>query len=160
MIRARVHGNAFVPIGPRPFVLTEGEIVYLTVDRERSEASHRHEFAWLRNAWENLPESLAGEPYASSPEHLRKYALIQCGYRDVREVVLSDDDDASRVLAFVRPLVDRYALIVTSGPVVRIYTARSQSRKAMGAKEFQESKTRIMDYIAGLLGVTAEELAA
>ena len=160
MIRARIHGGAIVPIGRHAEKLTEGEIVFVTIDRDRSDASHRHEFAWLRQAWENLPESLSGEPFAASPEHLRKYALIQCGYRDVREVVLGDDDEARRVLAFVRPMVDRYAIIAASGPVIRIYTARSQSRKAMGAKGFQESKTRIMDYIAGLLGVTAEDLAA
>lgn len=160
MIRARIHGGAIVPIGRHAENLTEGEIVFVTIDRDRSDASHRHEFAWLRSAWESLPEAMAGEPFAASPEHLRKYALIQCGYCDVREVAVGDDDDAKRVRAFIGPLVDRYALIGGSGPVVRIYTARSQSRKAMGAKEFQESKTRIMDYIAGLLGVTAGELAA
>jgi hypothetical protein len=160
MIRARIHGGAFIPIGRQPFAMTEGDVVYLTVDRDRSDASHRHEFAWLRSAWESLPESLAGEPFAQSPEHLRKYALVQCGYCDVREIAVGDDDDAKRVRAFIGPLVDRYALIGGSGPVVRIYTARSQSRRAMGAKDFQESKTRIMDYIAGLLGVTAEDLAA
>lgn len=156
MIRARVHGGALVPIGRHAETLTEGETVYVTIDRERSDASHRHEFAWLKQAWESLPESLAGEPWAASPEHLRKYALIQCGYCDVREVVVADGDDAKRVMAFVRPLVDRYAIVAASGPVVRIYTARSQSRRAMGKADFQESKTRIMDWVAQLLGTTAE----
>jgi hypothetical protein len=159
-IRARWINGTFKPLGRVDLPCDEGEAVYLTVERERSGPSHRHEFAWLRDAWESLPESLAGEPYAASPEHLRKYALIQRGYCTVREIVVADTDDAARVRAFMRPLVDDYAVIAAAGPVVRVYTAESQSRKAMGRDRFHASKTAIMDWVAELLGVTAADLSA
>ena len=157
LIRARHHGGALVPVG-QTLRLDEGETVFITVERLRSDATHRHEVAWLRDAWGSLPDALRGEPYAKSPEHLRKYALIQCGFADCRDVVVEDELTARRVAAFIRPITDEYALVAVSGNVVRVYTAQSQSRRAMGSKRFQESKTAIMDWIAGLLEVSREQL--
>ena len=57
----------------------EGGRDYLLADVEhRSDVSHRHEFAWLREAWNSLPEHLADE--FPTTEHLRKWALIQAGF--------------------------------------------------------------------------------
>jgi hypothetical protein len=85
-------------------------------------------------------------------EHLRKWALIRAGYSDSHTITCASKAEAIRVAAFIRP-IDEFAVVVTQGSTVTRYTAKSQSRRAMGAKDFQESKTKIMEVIARMLGV-------
>lgn len=122
---------------------------------ERSEASHRHEFAWLTEAWRNLPEQLAD--LYPSPEHLRKRALIDCGFYDETVTDVGSNAAALRVMPRFRAL-DDFALVIVRGPVVVMRTAKSQSRRHMKAPEFRASKTAIMDLIASMIGVTPAEL--
>jgi len=129
-----------------------GERYVLVPHEERSGASHGHQFAWLREAWLSLPEHLADAPHCASPEHLRKWALIRAGYSDSHTITCASKAEALRVAAFIRP-IDEFAVVVTQGATVTRFTAKSQSRRAMGAQEFQESKTKIMEVIARLLGV-------
>jgi len=49
---------------------TVGERYILAPVSNRSDATHKHEFAWLREAWMSLPEHLA-ERFPTA-EHLRK----------------------------------------------------------------------------------------
>ena len=64
---------------------------------------------------------------------------------------------AIRVAAAFRAR-EEFSLIAVRGPLVVIRTAKSQSRRAMDKKEFQASKTKIMELIAGMLGVSVDEL--
>jgi hypothetical protein len=135
---------------------TVGERYLMAPVCHRSEISHKHEFAWLREAWMSLPENLADQ-YATS-EHLRKRALIDAGYYNESITDVGSNAGALRVAAAFRA-IDEFSLVIVRGPVVVRRTAKSQSRRAMGAKEFQESKTAIMDVIAQMLGVETKELA-
>ena len=85
---------------------------------------------------------------------------IKCGYADERSIVCSSKAEAQRVAAFIRPM-DSFALVTVHelSALVRVYTAQSQSMKAMGKRQFQESKTAVLDYVAGLIGTSAEALA-
>lgn len=136
-------------------VYTDREEYRLGVIEERSQNSHNHFFAMVAEAWENLPEDRAARFPTS--EHLRKYCLIKSGYADERSIVTASNGEALRVAAFIKPM-DTYAIVTVSGPVVRVYTAKSQSRKAMGAKDFQASKTAVLDMISALIGVTPAQL--
>lgn len=127
-----------------------GETLALEVQAMRSMNSHRHYFATLRDLWANLPERLAMAPYAKSPETLRKHALIATGYADAQSVDCGSKAAAERVAAFMAGMTD-YAVVSVSGPVVRRYTARSQSVRAMGAKEFQRSKSGVIDWCEALV---------
>lgn len=127
-----------------------GEVYRMGEHHDRSAASHGHYFASIRNAWVNLPDSLVDE--YPSPEALRKKLLVKCGYADERSIVCASKAEAQRVAAFIKPM-DEYAVVIVREAVVRVYTAQSQSRKAMGGKVFQESKTKVMDAIDDLLGV-------
>lgn len=126
-----------------------GEVYRLAPHEERSAASHRHFFAAVNEAHNNLPEDMAER--LPTPEHLRKYALIRAGYRDERAIVCPTKGEAMRVAAFVRPL-DDFAVVETDGLVVTVYTAKSQSMRAMGKKTFQESKDAVLRIIAELIG--------
>jgi hypothetical protein len=148
-------GEAMVPASrfwagraDRQFVV--GEHYTLVEHHERSDASHNHYFAAIKNGFDSLPDYMKG--LYPTAEHLRKKALIRTGYRDERDIVLSSKADAERVAAFMEP-TDEYAVVVTAACVVRVWTAKSQSKKAMGAKEFQASKTAVLDFIDDLLGV-------
>ena len=150
-------GEAMKPIHPRiadrEYVV--GERYMLAPFEQRSIASHNHEFAWLHEAWMTLPEHEAARHPTS--EHLRKFALISTGYSDSQSIVCSSKAEALRFAAFIKPM-DDYSVVIVSECVVTRYTAKSQSRRAMGSKEFQESKDKIMEFIAGILGVTTDDL--
>lgn len=123
---------------------------------ERSMRSHRHYFALIREAWENLPDEKV-ERYPT-PEHLRKHALIRTGYRQERQFVCSSKAEAQRVAAFIDPM-DLYSLVTFREQVVTVYTARSQSTRAMGKDEFQLSKDAVIGWIAQELKVSPEALS-
>jgi len=150
-------GEAMVPRHSRRAdqLFVVGEVYPLIVHEDRSSATHNHEFAWLREAWLNLPEALA-ELYPT-PEHLRKRALIEAGYYDETIVDAGNNAAALRVAAVFRAR-EEFSLVIVRGPAVVIRTAKSQSRRAMKNKEFQESKTSIMEIIANMIGASPAAL--
>jgi hypothetical protein len=132
-----------------------GECYALTPYEDRSEKSHRHEFAWLHQAWLNSPERF--KDLFPSSEHLRKRALIDAGYYNEQIVDAGTNAAALRVAAFMRSR-EAFSLVIVRGPAVVIREAQSQSKRMMGKEAFQLSKSAIMEVIAGFLGVSVEAL--
>ena len=132
-----------------------GETYQLQVVEERSAASHRHYFACINEAWQNLPDHLAERLH--SPEALRKYALVKAGFADSRTIDCSSKAEARRLAAFIAPM-DPFAIVKADGSQVHVWTAQSQSMRAMGKEKFQESKDRVIDVLADMLGVSTETL--
>ncbi|MPZ36638.1 MAG: hypothetical protein GEU95_01020 [Rhizobiales bacterium] len=136
-----------------------GETYLLVEDKQRSSKTHRHQFAWVNKAWLNLPEWAGREPWAVSPDSLRKYALIRRGFCTTSQVVCDSHAEALRWCAFMREQVDEYVLVSISDTVVTTFRAESQKMKAMGARRFQQSKEAIFDFIARhVIGVEPENL--
>lgn len=135
------------------------DTVYYTMApwEDRSIATHNHQFAWLHQAWQNLPEDLA-DAYPT-PEHLRKRALIEAGFYDEDVIDAGTKAAALRVASHFRKR-DDFAWIVVRGPVVVVRTAKSQSRRYMDKDTFQKSKTAIMEIIANMIGSTPAQLEA
>lgn len=136
---------------------TVGEVYRMEAVEERSMVSHRHFFACVHDAWLNLPDAIATE--FPTAEHLRKHALIMTGFRDERKFAASSVKEARAIAAFIRPR-DDYAVISVNGNVVIEWTAKSQSVKAMGKASFQDSKDKVLSFLADLLGVDPVTLAA
>jgi len=134
-----------------------GETYRLVEENERSQQSHSHFFAAINEAWKNLPHDIA-ESYPSA-NHLRRWALVKAGFADERSIVAGSNEEARRIAAFVRPS-DPYAVITVGGCVVKVFTAKSQSRKAMNKADFQSSKTAVLEIVSALVGVSADELSA
>lgn len=134
----------------------DAETYRLGVIEERSDNSHKQYFASVNEAWKNLPE-LWAEQFATA-DHLRKYALIKCGFYNERMMVCRSKTEALRTVAFIRPM-DEYALVLSKGPVVTVYTAKSQSYRAMGKADFQRSKDAVLGYLASLIGTTPHALS-
>jgi len=129
---------------------------------EASDASRRHYFAIIREAWKNLPERIAGEAYAISPEHLRKYALIRCGYAHAFPKVFASVQAAREAAAFIPATHDEFIMATVDGATVTILKARSQKRgpRGMNKGEFQKSKDAVMGFLANLIGVDEPSLIA
>ncbi len=141
--------------------LEAGELVFVSIERVRSEASHKHQFAWIKDAWASLPEAEAMQPWAETPETLRKHALIATGFHRLYTLDCGSNAAALRVKAELiraETKAEGYALGSITGPVVRIWTPESQSYRAMGKERFQESKEAVLGWIAGKIGVSPEEL--
>lgn len=132
-----------------------GETYQLDVAQPRSLSTHNHYFAAMTEAWRNLPEVIAAD--YPTVDHLRKRALIACGFAQHRQFVAGSKAEAVRLAAFMRPM-DEYAVIRVSECAVSVWTAQSQSMAAMGRKTFQESKDATMAWAAGLCGVNTEAL--
>lgn len=151
-------GEVMKPLQPKraDAFYTVGERYIMIPVCHRSDATHKHEFAWLREAWMNLPEALADQ-YPTT-EHLRKRALIDAGYYDETIIDAGTAAAAIRVAVAFRG-IDDFALVIVRGPYVIRRVAKSQSKRTMGAKDFQASKEAIMGVVANLIGVETKELA-
>lgn len=135
-----------------------GHVYVLVPHEERSRVSHDHYHAAIAEAWKNLPDELAMEYL--TPTHLRKKALIRVGHANERSIVCSSKLEARKIAAFIGGM-DEYAVVIVRDSTIRVYTAKSQSYRAMGSKkDFQDSKQKVLDFVAGLIGVTADELSS
>lgn len=159
IVFAQWDGEAFVPdrrcmkAVDQHFAI--GERYGLIEWQERSPSSHAHEFAWLKEAWQNLPEGIAD--LYPTPEHLRKRALIEAGIYDEDVIDAGSNAAALRVASYLRGK-DDFSLVIVRGPIVVVRTAKSQSRRAMNRQEFQASKSAIMEVVAHLVGVSPSSL--
>lgn len=134
-----------------------GQKYRLVEEHERSQQTHNHYWACLTEAWRNLPHEYAQR--FPSVEHLRKRALVQAGFADERSIVAASPEEAQRIGAFIRPS-DPYAVITVKNCVVTVYTAQSQSRKNMNAKDFSTSKQAVLEIVSNLVGVDVDTLAS
>ena len=153
-------GESMVPL-PRFNKLCEkqyviGEEYPLAPIESRSYNSHNHYFASIQEGWRNLPEDQA--EHFLTPEHLRKWALCKAGYADERSIVCSSKAEALRVAAFIKPM-DEYAIVVVNEATVKVFTAQSQSKRAMGKEIFQASKQAVLEIISAVIGVKPAELS-
>ncbi len=159
--------SEFVMVPSRRFAFlakkqfTVGEHYRLDVSEERSDSSHRHYFACVHRVWENLPPKKAEE--FKTDDHLRRWALIECGYYQEKEIDYSSQQDAIKTARYMRDEDDRnpevlYSEIKVRGNVVRRRIALSQSYRSMKKELFERSKADVLALLAETIGVSTEEL--
>lgn len=150
LIRARWEGGVFRPLTNALPDLNDGEVLFLDVQRVRTGKSHRHQFAAINEAWENLPDRLMMEPWAATAETMRKHGLIVTGFHNVAQIDCGTNAAAHRVKAALIAAETRahgYAIGQVRGPVCIAWTPESQSYRAMGKDRFQKSKQAVLDWI-------------
>src|SRR6516162_11295284 len=76
----------------RGFVV--GEVYPMAVVEERDRNSHNHYFAAVTEGWKNLSEENAAQ--FPTADHLRHWALVQCGYYDESYYVMSSPQEAKK----------------------------------------------------------------
>lgn len=127
-------------------------------EKQRTTASHNHQFAEIHDLWANLPHTQADAPYAKSAEAFRKHGLIATGFCDTNSVAFQDKESACAAAPFIADLARKahgYALTVVRGSLVVCSTPHSQSFRAMGRERFHASKAAVLDWGHGILGVAA-----
>lgn len=151
-------GEAMVPKQPQlaDKYYTIGETYRLEVRDEVSKESRGHFFASLKEAWLNLPDCY-NEQFPSV-ESMRKFGLIKSGYSNLEQIPCASTAEAERVAAIARRYAAYSVVTILGENVVNVFTAESQSAKAMGKKRFQESKTAVLDWAASLIGVDRNQL--
>ncbi len=128
--------------------------------KQRSRETHDHYFAAIQKAFENLPENLPENMrQIKDAERLRKWALVEAGYRDAVYAPTASAEEAFRTARLARR-IDPDSVVCVVGHDVACYRARSQSLKAMGADEFQKSKDDVLRVLSELIGVDVTELLA
>ncbi len=126
------------------------------LEKQRSKASHGHQFAAINDMFDNLPISHAGAPYAASKEAFRKHGLIATGHCDVSTIDCESHELACRVaksIANAERAAHGYALVIARGPLVIASTPHSQSYQAMGKDLFNKSKADVLAWAETMLGV-------
>ena len=154
------NGEAMIPARPKAadkeYVI--GRRYWLDEVSERSWISHQQQFAWIGEAWANLPENLAD--LYPTPEHLRKRALIQAGFYTEAVIDAGSKAAALRMAAYARG-EDEFAAVFVRGPLVIVRKAKSQrmhGHDRMDKAEFERSKTAILEVIAEMIGVDPKTL--
>ncbi|MFB0491992.1 hypothetical protein ABIE45_004578 [Methylobacterium sp. OAE515] len=133
-----------------------GETYNLAHQEQRSRNSHNHYFAELTDAWRNLPERWAER--LPTVDHLRAYALIRTGFADSATFVAASAKQARDLAVFMKPR-DLFSVVTVEAATVTVWTAQSQSMRAMGKARFQDSKSKVLDYVAAMIGTDRDALA-
>lgn len=131
----------------------DGEIVRLQEPLDRTQQAEGFYFANLKEMWSSLPERFADEWWAEDSDALRAYALMKTGFANIEDFPCKTHAEAMRWAARLRPMID-YCIVEVRGNVVRRYTPKSQSRKAMpGKATFHESTEKVLNFIADLINL-------
>jgi len=138
-------------------VYVDGETYRLAVEEERSMASHNHYFAAIADVHETLDDAMT--LMLPTPEHLRKYALIKCGFYNCTFEVFDTPEDAAK-FGYILSKTDPFCVVQIEGNCAQIFTAQSQSKSAMGALQFKESKRRVLEYVETLIEAREREILA
>ena len=88
---------------------------------------------------------------------MRKRALIEAGFYHEEAIDCGTKAAALRVAAYLRKH-DDFAHLILRGPTLLVRTAKSQSYRAMDSKEFQASKSAILEIVAAMIEVAPETL--
>ena len=147
----------------------DGEEHPMVILEPRSRASHSQYFASISDAFDNLPEDLAGiaaqlgiktmSPGGfTDPEHLRKWALCETGWCEIAEFDFDAKEEATRLAKFYRRQDSFASITVRGGTHVTIKTPVSQSAAAMDKEAFEKSKRDVLDLLASIIGVARVQL--
>jgi hypothetical protein len=131
----------------------DGGRYFLDEHKERSGAWHRAYFAQVNEAHANLPEGMDAD--FPTPDHLRKFALIKCGFHHKVAKSFSSAEDALKASAFAH-VDDDFCIVTVEGCMVTRYTAKSQDYRHMDKAEFRKSAEAVLAYVWNLVGVDPE----
>lgn len=133
----------------------------LIVLENRSMASHRHYFAAVAEAWENLSEEHThdgqGNVRFPTSEHLRAWALVEAGYATETKYVMDTPKDAKQLAIMLRKK-EPLAIIRVRGNVVQEFIPESQSTGSMKKQAFEDSKAAVLAIVAPMARTTPAQL--
>ena len=143
----------------------KGERYVLVPYDEVSQKERGFYFASINEAWGNLsgerpaPDTPSPAERFKSPNHLRKWALIESGWCRENFTVCDSQTRATQLAAFIYNMDDT-ATVMVEDRVVRVWIARSQrvAPDAMSVEEWRKSKQDVLDILSGTIGVSRKAL--
>lgn len=151
-VKAMIPHQRFAALCDRQFADCEDYALAPTEDV--SNKSRAHLFASISTAWKNLPEEDRRFP---TPDHYRKWALVQVGHCTESDFVLETEKDAKAMAIGLRK-ADEYAIIIRRGNVVKFCTAKSIASNAIKHDEFQKVKTAVLDLVSSMARTDSKTL--
>lgn len=135
---------------------TEFEVGGIYRMNVQHDATARHS-AWyhieLGKRFDSLPERFDGR--WADVEEFRKWALIKCGFYDLKTIPCDSHDDALKVAATAKA-ADDYSIPKVVENTVLIATPKSQKTPKMGKVIFHASTEAVLALADELLGITEE----
>lgn len=134
-----------------------GKVYQLEVREERSSQEHNHYFATLADAHANLSERATEK--LKTPDHLRKWALIETNWYDEVVTDCGTHEVALRMATFTRRMDDYCEVRLRAAEdggekkLLVVRSAKSQSMKSMDKESFRKSKQDVLDLLSDMIGV-------
>ncbi len=136
--------------------LVIGERYLTTFEPLSSIKSRSHYFATISDIFSSWPETHPRQ--FTTPDSLRKWALIRCGFRTERQFATASKAEARRLATFLAA-GDEYAELSVVDNVIIEWKALSQKTHSMGREQFAKSKAETLAFLAEQVGVSVESLA-
>ncbi len=153
-------GTALIPLRKYQAIcdreLVVGERYIAALEPLSSPASRRHFFACIHELFASWPETHPRQ--FTTPDSLRKWALIRCGFRTERQFATASKAEARRLATFLAA-GDEYAELSVVDNVIIEWKALSQKTHSMGREQFAKSKAETLAFLAEQVGVSVESLA-
>lgn len=128
----------------------------LSDPNDHSDPARRRFFAIIRECFDSLPDHY--RQFIGSPEHLRKFCLVQVGYCDTTVTDVGSRAAAERVTALARNL-DSFAVVSVQGPCVIVAKARSMRKRMCPKKDFMALSEKVYDQLATMTGADVRQAA-
>lgn len=153
-------GTGFEPVNPHVARKADeeyivGQVYIVTAEHQQSALSRAHQFAWLHDAWLSLPDHISAR--FLDEDQLRRHALIAGGFASTTVIDCATNAEARRWMKILTG-EDPYCIIKVEGTSLMRFTARSQSTRSMGAKDFQASKDAVLRYVSDLLDANPKDV--
>jgi hypothetical protein len=165
-IWARYQDGWFIPFSGEctDRSLEDGKVYRIKIDEQRYWPRHEWFMAFVREAWESLPDEEHNK-YRNA-DHFRKRMLIAAGYATVQKMPMPSEEAATMMATYLGKLTDDYSIVTTAQNVVIVMTAKSQSLGDVGKptgmeneEEFKRSCNDVVECIARLYGITPDTIA-
>lgn len=128
--------------------------------RQRSDASHKHFFAVIAEAFRQWPTTAEFQP--EDAEHLRSYLLVKARHFDKLDVRCKNSDAIglkTQLDAVIRAFCDGKPPLIHAYPWgLRIFKPRSISYATADRKVFQAVSEAVFEIIEATLGVKVEDM--
>lgn len=161
-LRMRWTGIAFEPVNEHvgrkadaEYVV--GQVYLVSGEHEQSALSRAHQFAWLHDSFLSLPDHISSR--FLDEDQLRRHALIAGGFASTTVIDCATNAEARRWMKILTA-EDPYCIVKVEGTSLMRFTARSQSPRSMGSKEFQASKDAVLRYVSNLLDANPKDVEA
>lgn len=138
-------------------------IVRVKITKPRRHKHHRFFFATVANYFDNWPETCSFQP--ENEEHLRSWATVKAGYRDILgERLHHDDGDVHRMADFIEKAMircrERYSFVAIHNGSLVLLSPKSIAYDTLDQTAFAPIADKIFDVLERESGISISVMIA